>query len=569
MILECIYIETNVRLFTTLSCLDLVVIGFDADHGGVSFCVVGTTFLSIRDLKTGLVYVRPVRTLKRDWMGRVRELGREWNPIHPNIQKSLSSCHLPPPCNEKQKAAVVSIPIIIQIAGKKMVDDDHSSNHKKKKRPLELHAPSLAAARASATPLSSSLPFPFRDCRGPLYASSATLACALSKNCVPCCYKIGNMDVALDTEFCRAVPNQRPEACPRLTTTTANNSSSSGPVVLGFAATMTVLTIGDGDLTYSVALAVSIGCTVIATSFESLETLEQTYGRETIERNMTIIRSRGGQVIYGVDALNLEGTLPTEYHSGRYDRIIWNFPCAAGADGRDGQNQEMELNKSLIRTFAASAVNFLTNNNGQIHMAHKTKPPFDQWQIEQAVLGSDDNDGDDDGDNDDRPPPPLVYLGRIVLDRAIWPPYVPRKALDRKSFPHHDACTYIFVKTDNNKVNNKTKNKDTNKTMENAGGVVVVATPNKTTDDMLRKSSSSPEQQQQLFATNTVVPVTPDLIQTLRTQFMRRMVAKKNHHHRPQPGKHQTKKKRRKVVAGRNDASMTTTRKTTTSATMK
>jgi hypothetical protein len=37
------------------------------------------------------------------------------------------------------------------------------------------------------------------------------------------------------------------------------------------------------------------------------------------------------------------------------------------------------------------------------------------------------------------------YIGRIVLDRCLVPPYVPRKALDRKSFPVHDACTYVFA----------------------------------------------------------------------------------------------------------------------------
>ena len=35
-------------------------------------------------------------------------------------------------------------------------------------------------------------------------------------------------------------------------------------------------------------------------------------------------------------------------------------------------------------------------------------------------------------------------MGRLVLDRCLLPPYVPRKALDRKSFPVHDACTYVF-----------------------------------------------------------------------------------------------------------------------------
>lgn len=38
----------------------------------------------------------------------------------------------------------------------------------------------------------------------------------------------------------------------------------------------------------------------------------------------------------------------------------------------------------------------------------------------------------------------VKYLGRIVLDRCLLPPYIPRKALDRKSFSVHDACTYIF-----------------------------------------------------------------------------------------------------------------------------
>jgi len=38
----------------------------------------------------------------------------------------------------------------------------------------------------------------------------------------------------------------------------------------------------------------------------------------------------------------------------------------------------------------------------------------------------------------------LRYAGKIVLDRALILPYIPRKALDRKSFPCHDACIYVF-----------------------------------------------------------------------------------------------------------------------------
>ena len=32
----------------------------------------------------------------------------------------------------------------------------------------------------------------------------------------------------------------------------------------------------------------------------------------------------------------------------------------------------------------------------------------------------------------------------IAFDKCTLPPYTPRKALDRKSFPCHDACIYVF-----------------------------------------------------------------------------------------------------------------------------
>lgn len=38
----------------------------------------------------------------------------------------------------------------------------------------------------------------------------------------------------------------------------------------------------------------------------------------------------------------------------------------------------------------------------------------------------------------------LEYKGRMVFDKCVFCPYTPRKALDRKSFPCHDACVYVF-----------------------------------------------------------------------------------------------------------------------------
>jgi Domain of unknown function (DUF2431) len=91
----------------------------------------------------------------------------------------------------------------------------------------------------------------------------------------------------------------------------------------------------------------------------------------------------------------------------------------------------MENNKSLIRQFVKGVVadEWIEPRHGEIHITHKTKPPFNQWSIVDLVAGSS---------------PQLSYLGRLVFDRCLLQPYIPRKALDRKSFPLHDACVYVF-----------------------------------------------------------------------------------------------------------------------------
>jgi hypothetical protein len=38
----------------------------------------------------------------------------------------------------------------------------------------------------------------------------------------------------------------------------------------------------------------------------------------------------------------------------------------------------------------------------------------------------------------------LQYNGLIVFDRWLFDPYIPQKALSKKTFPTHDACIYIF-----------------------------------------------------------------------------------------------------------------------------
>ena len=98
----------------------------------------------------------------------------------------------------------------------------------------------------------------------------------------------------------------------------------------------------------------------------------------------------------------------------------------------------MEENKELVRKFVANALPYLYDE-GEIHMCHKTKPPYNHWGLEKVALegiASNDNDSDDERQ--------FEYKGRVALDKCTLPPYTPRKALDKKSFPCHDACFYVF-----------------------------------------------------------------------------------------------------------------------------
>lgn len=266
---------------------------------------------------------------------------------------------------------------------------------------------------------------PLRDCRD-LYAIQTTLHCALRLQCIPCAYKVGCFDVALDANVCRAIPNQRPENCPRAQHVTVGEEGT-----LGFQRNSNILTVGDGDLSFSLALMNMMKGTegtVYVTSYDSRETLLEVY--PGIEERIERLKTLGVKICYKVDAMNIRNTLFMEKDI-KFDRIVWNFPCTSISQGQDGQNAEMEHNKILVREFVANAWPLLTEN-GQIHMAHKTKPPFNQWKIEEVAVESCSND--------------VSYLGRVVLDRSLFPPYVPRKALDKKSFPCHDACTYIFAR---------------------------------------------------------------------------------------------------------------------------
>lgn len=265
---------------------------------------------------------------------------------------------------------------------------------------------------------------PIRDLSG-LFAQKETIRCA-ENGCIPCAYKLCNFDVALDTLFTKKVPNTRPELCPRTSDTHGKEGA------FGYKSGMNVLTVGDGDFTFSLGLARIIGpnksSKLVATSYESLETLIKVY--PNIQETLKELRTFNVSIYFEVDATNLKETLPVK--NVKFHRISWNFPCTAISNGQDGQNKELVQNQNLIKAFMKQSESYLSPGDGEIHMIHKTKPPYNQWSLEKVAL------------EDYKEKCYVEYKGRIVFDQCLVPPYKPRKALDKKSFPVSDACCYIF-----------------------------------------------------------------------------------------------------------------------------
>jgi Domain of unknown function (DUF2431) len=332
---------------------------------------------------------------------------------------------------------------------------------------------------------------PIRDCTR-LFAVAETVKCAFLKSCIPCAYKIAAFDVALDSEFCLQVPNQRPELCPRSQNTCHSNSRTDIPP-LGYKRGMSVLTVGDGDFSFSVALA-RFGCNVVATSYESKETLLEVYNSVHVVDNMAELESLGAKMFFNVDGTDLQETLFPSLANQKFHRIIWNFPCSAVAKGQDGQNIEMEFNKKLVNDFMKSAQHF-SIKHGQIFICHKTKPPFNQWNIEEVAVSN-------------TPVAAVRYSNRVVLDRYLFPPYVPRKALDRKSFPCHDACMYIFEVLESSTKDTLSKSDE---------GINCLDTLELSDINFLEKIGSS-----------KLIRVTPDLIRALREQILQNLPPKRD-----------------------------------------
>ena len=213
-----------------------------------------------------------------------------------------------------------------------------------------------------------------------VYLHKSTFDCAVS-GCIPCLYKIYPYGSYFhgNNKLLKKLPNnQRPESCPRSNCKLYNGL---------YDYKMNILTVGDGDFSFSLSVAKHLSSFVnrerneklsfLATSHESLESLESTYSN--VKDNINQLKGLKVKVIHNVDATALNNVNRIVKKCLQFDVIIWNFPCIRIAAGADGQTNELEENKSLIRNFLLNAKDYLKDDVGEVHITHKTIEPFSWW----------------------------------------------------------------------------------------------------------------------------------------------------------------------------------------------
>ena len=177
-----------------------------------------------------------------------------------------------------------------------------------------------------------------------------------------------------------------------------------------------IVTIGDGDFSFSLALAVELNLKrddgssrLVATSFDTLPQVLDKY--PSVSNSIASLSAMGMCVLHGVDGTNLPETIeaavekssrrpgyvpvPSLIHT--CGRVIFNFPHIGGATEED-----TNANRNMLKGFFSSVRQLLTlpvppqaqkdqkdkNNDhlgGQVHVALRTTSFYRAWKLDELA----------------------------------------------------------------------------------------------------------------------------------------------------------------------------------------
>ncbi|PKH08083.1 class I SAM-dependent methyltransferase [Moritella sp. Urea-trap-13] len=192
-----------------------------------------------------------------------------------------------------------------------------------------------------------------------------------------------------------------------------------------------ILTIGDGDLSFSNALLQHYAPTQLtATIYDPLATLENKYGddfyRQLIANNC--------QVLTGFDITQPETWSEINRHS--FDLVIFQFPLVPGFTSKTEFNDKCAgvgintLNRRLLRQFLINSSEQLLDPAGPqlCYITSKDVKPYSEWNIEHSLILNTD----------------INYLGEMKFDIANFPGYRIRNVDRDKHVKDTKGITYVW-----------------------------------------------------------------------------------------------------------------------------
>jgi 25S rRNA (uracil2634-N3)-methyltransferase len=192
-----------------------------------------------------------------------------------------------------------------------------------------------------------------------------------------------------------------------------------------------VLTVGDGDLSFSASLLKHHQPQQLtATIYDSKDCLDEKYGDEYYRQ----LQQENCQVIteFDVTDKNTWGKLSNK----SFDLVIFQFPLVPAFSSEQAFQAQCQkysvntLNRALLRKYLLNCFQYFLNEDGAklALITSKNVKPYLQWNIERSLISNTE----------------INYIGRFSFDISQFPDYKVRNVNRDKHVKSTQGTTYIY-----------------------------------------------------------------------------------------------------------------------------
>lgn len=191
-----------------------------------------------------------------------------------------------------------------------------------------------------------------------------------------------------------------------------------------------VITIGDGDLSFSRALLKHVPPNnLIATTYDSEDVLRDKYTRNALDD----LLNSGVKVEHNIDVNNLTSVnrLPQNFA----DIVIFNHPLVPNQPSdvlpqNERKKRANLANRDLLYRFLQHSFAVLLNSEGQrlCYITSKSVKPYSDWHIETSLTLN----------------RPYQFLGDQAFNLSLFKHYMVRKVDKDKYVKHEESKVYVY-----------------------------------------------------------------------------------------------------------------------------